>query len=200
MLTSFAKKYNINISGILHIGANDCTEYDEYKSITNNIVYIEANPTIVENVKQKNHNINIYQELISNIDNELLEFNISNNNSQSSSILQFNLHKRNHPNIKFINTIPLKSTTIDTFISKYNIININTLVLDIQGIELRALKGSINLLNNIKIIYTEVNIDETYINCDKMDEIDDFLLIYGFKRVYTHIFENHTYGDALYIK
>lgn len=68
MLTSFAKKYNINISGILHIGANDCSEYDEYKSITNNIIYIEANPTIVENVKQKNDNINIYQELISNID------------------------------------------------------------------------------------------------------------------------------------
>ena len=47
----FIKKHNISVKGIIHIGANDCIEYQEYSSITNNILYIEANPEIVDNIK-----------------------------------------------------------------------------------------------------------------------------------------------------
>jgi len=198
----FIQKYNINIKGILHIGANDCIEYDEYSKFTNNIIYVEANPEIVDNIHLTKKYINIYQALITDRDNEEYEFKISNNNSQSSSILDFNLHKNNHPNVNFINKIKLKSITIDTFLEKklipYN--NINVLVLDIQGVELKALKGASQLLNNIDIIYTEVNIDDTYKDCDKLDSMDIYLKQYNFKRIYTYIFYNHTYGDAVYIK
>ena len=96
----------------------------------------------------------------------------------------------------------MKSTTIDNFIINNNIdtSDINALVLDIQGVELRALKGGVSLLSHIDIIYTEVNIDDTYTGCDKLNDMDNFLSTFNFKRVNTHIFEGHTYGDALYIK
>ena len=202
MLISVAKENNISISGILHVGANDCAEYEEYCTVTNNIIWIEGNPKIVDFVKQTKPNIQIYSGLITDKNNELVDFNISNNDSQSSSILEFNLHKKSHPSIKFIDKIQLYTNTIDTFIDNNNINsdNINAIVLDIQGVELRALKGATKLLENIKIICSEVNTDETYTNCDKIYEIDTFLAKYNFRRIYTHIWNGHTYGNAVYIK
>ena len=40
--------------------------------------------------------------------------------------------------------------------------------LDIQEAELLALKGSDKILNYIDAIYTEVNLDEIYLNCAKL--------------------------------
>jgi FkbM family methyltransferase len=202
MLSSFSKSNNITITGILHVGANVCEEYNEYKKLTDNIIYIEANPEIVKQVKLNLPEINIHQALITDEDNTSYEFKISSNNGQSSSILDFNLHKVNHPSVSFIDKIQLESITIDNFITKNGIdkSNINALVLDIQGVELKALKGSKELLKNINIIYTEVNIDDTYTGCDRMKDIDEFLYTYGFKCVNIHIFHGHTYGDAVYIK
>ena len=202
MITAFATGIGVPIRGILHIGANDCIEYDEYTKVTKNIVYIEANPKIVDKIKLLRPEINIYQALITDVNNETHDFKISNNDGQSSSILNFGLHKINHPNVFFVESIPMKSITVDSFISENGIDmkDINILVIDIQGVELRALKGSISLLPNIDIIYTEVNTDETYEGCDKIQHIDIFLNTYGFKRVKTHIFKDHTYGDAVYKK
>ena len=202
MIATFANQYNIRIRGILHVGANDCLEHNDYIKVTDNIVWIEANPNIVNVVKLLKPNIRIYQNLITDKDGEVYEFKISNNDGQSSSILDFNLHLKSHPSVFYIENIPMKSTTIDNFIINNNIdtSDINALVLDIQGVELRALKGGVSLLSHIDIIYTEVNIYDTYTGCDKLNDMDNFLSTFNFKRVNTHIFEGHTYGDALYIK
>jgi FkbM family methyltransferase len=202
MITALALELNIPVKGIMHIGANDCIEYEEYKNFTQNIIYLEANPKIVDKIKVLRPEINIYNALITDRNDDDHEFKISNNDGQSSSILNFALHKINHPSVFFIESIPMKSITVDSFISKnsINMKDINILVIDIQGVELRALKGSISLLPNIDIIYTEVNTDETYEGCDKIHDIDIFLNIYCFKRIKTNIFPGHTYGDAVYKK
>jgi hypothetical protein len=46
---------------------------------------------------------------------------------------------------------------------------------------------------------TEVNNDEVYKNCVKVDELDKFLSDYGFERVET-TWDGGTWGDAFYIK
>jgi len=202
MLVSIAKHINIPITGIIHVGANDCAEHPDYVKETDKIIWVEGNPNIVESVKKEHPEFQIYHALITDKDDDILDLNISNNNSQSSSVLEFNLHKVGHPSITFIDKIRLPTITIDTLIQKNNIdtTNINAMVLDIQGVELRALKGATQLLKNIQIIYTEVNIDETYTGCDKLHDIDQFLYAHNFRRVYTHIWKNHTYGDAAYIR
>ena len=72
--------------------------------------------------------------------------------------------------------------------------------LDIQGAELLALKGSNKILQSIKAIYTEINYDEIYKDCALIDELDEYLKKFNFKRVFTTTPESEYWGDALYLR
>ena len=91
--------------------------------------------------------------------------------------------------------------TLDTFFqrqqldpSQYDFWNF-----DIQGAEMLALKGAPKALRHAKALYLEVNTEEVYKGCAKMDELDAFLTPLGFKRVITEI-TPFGWGDALYVK
>jgi len=71
--------------------------------------------------------------------------------------------------------------------------------LDIQGVELRAIKGLGEYLSHIDYIYTEVNEDSVYENNDLLKDIDKYLLLKGFSRKETCII-NGNWGDALYTR
>jgi hypothetical protein len=77
---------------------------------------------------------------------------------------------------------------------KFNFINI-----DVQGYELEVFKGAKNYLNEINYIIAEVNKDYVYENCALVNEIDDFLSQFNFKRTETS-WDGVTWGDAFYIK
>jgi hypothetical protein len=70
---------------------------------------------------------------------------------------------------------------------------------DIQGAELLALKGATTAIEYVKALYLEVNNEEVYRGGALMDELDEFLSKYKFKRVITKMTE-YGWGDALYIK
>ena len=53
---------------------------------------------------------------------------------------------------------------------------------------------------NFDYLYLEVNKDYVYKNCCLVEEIDDYVQKYNFKRVETKWNLNHGWGDALYIK
>jgi len=57
--------------------------------------------------------------------------------------------------------------------------------MDVQGFELEVLKGGENCIKNIDYIMTEVNRDEVYKDCAKVEQSDQFLDDYGFIRVET---------------
>tara|TARA_Y100000768_G_scaffold269926_1_gene206388 strand:+ start:272 stop:898 length:627 start_codon:yes stop_codon:yes gene_type:complete len=198
------KYFNIKITGILHIGAHECEELNDYNNAgvdNKNIYWIEAMQDKVDLIKSKNSDINIYQAVIDDVDDKEINFKITNN-GQSSSILDFGSHETHHPHVKVVKTRTLKTNRMDTIIKKYNIPveNLNFINLDIQGVELRALKSMEKYLDNIKYIYTEVNIEEVYKNCNMMNEIDTYLSQYGFKRVAQRIYTEYGWGDAFYMK
>ena len=193
---------NINITGAFHIGAHDCEELDFYNKtlkITNeNVVWIEAIPSKVSSAIKKGIP-NVYNAVITDKDDEPVTFNVSNN-VQSSSVLEFGTHAKEHPHVVYVDKLYLKSITIDTFMernnidaSKYNFWN-----MDIQGAELMALKGAPKSIQYAKAIYLEVNQTEVYKGCGLISDIDTFLLQYNFKRVLTNI-TPYGWGDALYI-
>jgi len=196
-------KYNVDITGVLHIGAHNCEEMSFYldtlKLTVNNILWIEAIPNKVYEAQQRNIP-NVYQAVITDKDDEDIKFNIANNN-QSSSVLAFGTHSLEHPEIVYNNNISLKSITINSFFERNGIDgNIcNFWNFDIQGAELMALKGATNYLHNVKAIYLEVNEKELYKGCGLIDEMDAFLAEYQFERVLTKI-TGHGWGDALYMK
>ena len=203
-------RFNVNIKGILHIGAHNCEELGDYVSNgvnLSNIYWIEALPRLVEKNKRINPHLNIYQAVIYDEDDKEIEFNITNcngdvNNLQSSSILEFGSHKTSHPHVKLVDKVKMKTSRMDSVIVKNAIAmeNVNFINLDIQGVELRALKSMESYLNAIDYIYSEVNIEEVYKNCDQMTDITTYLAQYNFKLADSRIYAQFGWGEAFYIK
>lgn len=206
MLIPFNKlyfKFNLKVSGIFHIGAHECEELKDYVSHNidpRQIYWVEAQQDKVDLMKSKGVP-NIYQAFIDDIDNKDITFNISNN-GQSSSLLEFGTHMIHHPYVKFTNTIKGKTKRLDTLIEENNIPiqHLNFINLDIQGVELRALRSMEKYLSNVKYIYTEVNSDYVYKDCNLIGEIDEYLHKFGFSRVATVMAGKAGWGDAFYIK
>jgi FkbM family methyltransferase len=196
---NLVKKYNMKITGVIHIGAHYGQEHSLYESenITN-IVYFEPlsknYKVLKENVGDKSF---IFNCALGNETKKVMMNVESANQGMSSSILKPKLHVNQYPHIVFNDTEEVdmkKLDEIDFDFSKFNLINI-----DVQGYELEVFKGSIEKLNNVDYIISEINRDEVYENCAKVDELDNFLNQFGFKRVETN-WAGHTWGDALYIK
>jgi FkbM family methyltransferase len=129
---------------------------------------------------------------------ETVTFNRSNN-GQSSSFLDLGLHKDLHPHVWYIESFQTETKLLKDIICNYNI-DFNFLNLDIQGTELKALKGMEDYLKIVDYIYTEVNSDYVYKDCSLIDEIDNYLDNFGFKRVEVVWYEKCQWGDAFYIK
>lgn len=196
------RKYNLDIKGILHVGAHTCEELSIYKKVglsEDKIVWIEGNCDIVHKVKQISPNCRIFNALISDKDGETRDFIITNN-GQSSSILELKEHLKEHPHVFEVDRKILETITIDTFIKKYEIEKtLNFVNMDIQGAELLALKGMIEYLQYVDYLYLEVNEKELYANCGLISDIDEFLKSYNFIRKETNM-TKYGWGDALYIK
>lgn len=197
------QKYNLQIQGILHIGAHECEELQDYVSIgipKDKIIWLEGNQKIVEKMKARDSSLRIYQEIISHADGQDYNFIITNN-GQSSSILELDEHKKEHPQVIEVDRYPVKSICVDTFFKKYQIdpSSYNFVNIDIQGAELYALQGMTNYIQYVDYFYLEVNQKHLYKNCPLMSEIDQFLFLYGFNRVETSM-TKHGWGDAFYIK
>lgn len=192
-------KYQLKISGILHVGAHHCEELNDYEEVISRdkILWIEAIEEKVDMCKNKYNNLLIENAVVYDkiIDTE---FKIANN-GQSSSMLNFGLHQILYPHINYSSFFTVKTQLLSDIISKYDI-KFNFINLDIQGTELNALKGMKDYLVNIDYIYSEVNSAYVYENCNLINELDDFLANYGFKRVETEWVNGCNWGDAFYIK
>jgi hypothetical protein len=126
-----------------------------------------------------------------------VKFNISNN-GQSSSILEFGLHSTYHPHVHYVSSFEAQTKMLKDIICNYNI-HFNFLNFDIQGAELKALKGMESYLLNVDYIYTEVNTNQVYKGCAIINELDDYLQQFGFVRVETKM-TSFEWGDAFYIR
>ena len=197
-LHDLVKKYNIQFKGILHVGAHECEEIKDYEIHLprNQILWIEALPGKVEFSKNKYPNVLIENAVVSDII-ETVRFNVSNN-GQSSSMLDFGLHSTFHPQVHYVTCFEVETKLLKNILPNYNI-NYNFLNLDIQGVELKALKGMSEYLNNVDYIYTEVNSDYVYKGCALIGELDDYLLHFGLHRVETK-WTDCKWGDAFYIR
>jgi FkbM family methyltransferase len=197
-IDDLVKFFNLKINGILHVGAHKCEELNVYTKYVDikNIYWIEANPNLVNQFK--NSIPNIINEIVSDSDGQSIKFKITNN-TLSSSILDLEYHKTVHPNVVVSDIIEGKSKTLKTTIIENCIPQtVNLLVLDLQGVELMALKGLKEFINNFDYIYTEVNELHLYKNGCLIEELDSYLKNFNFNRKYTSTLNG--YGNGFYIK
>ena len=195
-------RLNLPVRGILHLGAHICDEKNDYNSegiSDSNIVWIEGNPVLVDKLKSEGLT-NVYHALIDNKE-ETVPFYIANN-LQSSSLLEFGTHSEHHGHVFYHGAILQTTTTLKNFIeaNKIDMKNLNFWNFDIQGVELRALKSAEEYLQYADSIYLEVNYEDVYKNCDKIYDIDEFLLTKGFYRLDTKFHHPCGWGDALYVR
>jgi FkbM family methyltransferase len=179
----------------------EASDYAKYH--IENIIWVEGNPDLVKSGLSKISNTKgqtLLHGLVYSEDDIDIQFKITNN-SQSSSILDFGKHKEYHPQVSFVKSIQLKTTRIDSLLKKnnFNPGQFDFVNLDIQGVELQALKGFGEYLDPVKYIYTEINVGQVYKGNDTIEEMDHFLGNLGFYRVETNLTE-YSWGDAFYIK
>ena len=197
------EKYKLKLKGILHIGAHMCEERGDYFREGMNdskIIWIEGNSNIVRRIRAIYPKAIIWDAIISDEDNIPTKLHIANN-GQSSSILDFGTHAGYYRDIKYVNDLVSTTKTVKTLYKEKNIPEnfANFLNIDIQGAELMALKGMGDLLNNFDYLYLEVNMEELYKDCNMVEEIDDYVSKFGFKRVEIKMTE-YKWGDAFYMK
>ena len=194
-------KYELQITGILHVGAHWGEEYLSY--IDNDIKKV----VFIEPLKE---NFRILQDRFDSIDDVVLinkgagseikrlKMYKASNSLVSSSILKPKRHLTQHPDVIFDDgeTI-VEIDRIDNML--HDIVPYNFMNVDVQGYELEVFKGAGQFLGQVDFIMTEVNRDEVYEGCAQVEEIDDYLSTYHFKRVET-TWDGDCWGDAFYIK
>jgi len=203
-------KFNIESTGILHIGASTGQEALKYKELgIKKVVWVEAIPDVfeglvkyLESVGCLDENVICINACVSDVDGKEVTFNISNNEAQSSSFLELGHHKVIHPTVEYIGHLKMTTKRISSIVREQNIDlkGIDFLNIDLQGAELLALKGMGMLLAGFKYCYLEVNKKETYLGCPLVGELDEYLEIFNFKRVETGQWVADTWTDALYIR
>lgn len=204
MLIPFDKlfpKYGIYPKGVLHIGANVGEEAQTYLKLgIKKQVWIEGNPEIFLKLKtnlSNNPQATAFNYVVGD-ENKDVVFHISNNASQSSSVLELGTHKIAHPTVHYVDHINTKMYRIDLL--DLDLKGVDFLNIDLQGAELMALRGMGDLLKQFKWAYLEVNKAYLYEHCVLIEDLDLFMLGNGFKRVETRWCGNTGWGDALFIK
>lgn len=198
-LHELVQKYNIKFKGILHVGAHECEELNDYLRYLpiDKMLWVDALPGKVELCKQRFPGILIENAIVSDVV-EKVRFNVSNN-GQSSSMLEFGLHSTFHPHVKYVTCFEGETKLLKDILPAYDI-DFNFLNFDIQGAELKALKGMEDYLPKVDYLYVEVNSDHVYKDCALVSELDNYLGNFGLKRVETKWCGDFKWGDAFYIR
>jgi len=200
-LSKLISKYDIEINGVIHIGAHYGQEYKDYvrNNIENMMFFEPLSDTfrVLSDNIQQGDNVKLFNTALGNVEGEIDMFTETANNGQSSSVLEPQDHLKQYKRIKFDGKETVKINKLDNIAydrAKYNLINI-----DVQGYELEVFKGAIDSLWPIAYIITEINRAHLYKDCALAGDLDAFLSEFGFVRVETY-WVGKTWGDALYLR
>jgi FkbM family methyltransferase len=145
------------------------------------------------------------QVLCGSRDGEEVDFHVSSNNGESSSILPPARHLADYPWVQFPATIRLQSFTLDRIFATVAAHQpeiaqaVDLLFMDVQGAELEVLKGANAVLHQVNAIYTEVGMGGGYEGDVELTDLMHYLRAYGF-RLYELEFGYTGWGNAMFVK
>jgi FkbM family methyltransferase len=198
-LPQLISEYNLNMRGVIHVGGHRGQEYQYYKEANiPNIIFVEPLSNNMDVLKKVvGEECVLFQTALGNQVGTVEMYIEEANQGQSSSILEPQLHLQQYPNIEFLYMHDVPITKLDLLEfdrNKFNMINI-----DVQGFELEVFRGGTQTLETIDYIYSEVNREELYAGCARVEQLDLYLGEFKFERIGTW-WEGVTWGDALYVK
>ena len=194
-------KYEMNVTGVIHIGGHYGNEYSIYAGYPSieKILFFEPDSKSFSVLKDRVGNddkVICVNKALGPFEGSTNFYKSKDNEGMSNSLMKPALHATQYPHIVFNEEETINFSPLDKYEPKpiFNLINI-----DVQGFELNVFLGAKKTLKNIKYIIAEVNRDEVYENCTRVEELDSYLSIYGFERKETS-WDGGTWGDAFYLK
>ena len=191
-LQNVISKHLLNFDSFIDIGANkgeftdfllsEIQKLDPTPTKSKRFILIEPHAVMYRHLKNKykGKNIDIIKCALGS-KNFNSDLHVANNNFASSSLLNFDLHKKIIPDIMMVGrqkTMVRKLSTIVDLSSSRSVF----LKIDVQGYELEVLKGiSKKDYRNITMLLVECNLVKTYRNCALLEEILIFMRQRGFK-------------------
>jgi FkbM family methyltransferase len=194
---------------ILDAGAADGSDTIRFaKMLPNASIYafepVSMNYEILKQQVSKYPNVKIFQMALADYDGES-EINISENANQpdsiatSSSLLAPQKHIEVHPHITFNKKEVVPTITLDSWSKQECINHIDVLWLDMQGMEYRVLKSSIEIIHTVQVIYTEVSLMKMYENSILYDDYKRWLNSMGFEVVKEELLWKDM-GNVLFVR
>jgi FkbM family methyltransferase len=201
-LNSLIKQYNVQITGVIHVGGHIGEEMRSYKnSNVENLIVFEPQKHCFDQLCEEANQVGLTNARLINkaLGNEVGRVEMTSDpTGLCGSILNPKLHLELSPDVIFSVKEEVDLSTLDNEIEEDH--SFNFLNMDTQGYELEVLKGGKRTLEKIQYIYTEVNQAEVYENNAMIHELDEFLESYDMERIATGWHGSQTWGDAFYIK
>lgn len=175
-----------HVKGVLHVGANRGLEAGVYANRgIHPVTWIEANPQLEAPLKYRvnalGHRVIIAAVSDCNAEHML---HVTNNDSESSSLLPLAEHKAIWPSVHVVEEIAVQCKTLNELHAEHGFSNHNFWVLDIQGMEARALRGADRAMAVADYILCEFS-SSLYRGGSTVEEIDamlgDFSAIAGWR-------------------
>lgn len=203
---------NINdIKVIFDIGACHALESVEFSKLYKNakVYTFEANPNTYEICLENTKNyksITVVNEAVNDFDGVCKFYPIDKDktittwedgNQGASSLYRAN-GAYDHIEKYVQYEIEIPCTRIDTFCKKNNIDNIDIIWMDLQGAELKALYSMGDMLDNVKLIYTESEMNPMYEGQSLFSEVHQYLIDRGFEWVWGNT-DNFFGSDFIFI-
>jgi len=176
------------VRGVIHVGANYGQEREVYAHHHLSVLWFEPIPKVWKELNQNIKQLRdqwAYQFAVWDEDEQVHFFHVTDNEGQSSSVLEFGKHTDLWPEVHHTETIYVCTVTLNSFFKScpLSVHNFDFLVIDAQGAELHVLKGSDKILPRVKFVQVEATDCELYKGCAKLSEIDAFMRGQGFKEI-----------------
>jgi FkbM family methyltransferase len=160
MIKELSEKYNIKIKGIIHVGAHEGQEVNDYLLLTDNVWLWEPIPSLSKKLKAMWPKVRVTQAAAWHEKGQI-DFWVTSFSEGSSP-----LHPLEHEVVDTLDVAAFRLDDVDD--GEYNV-----LVIDTQGSELSVLKGSD--LSKYDIVVVETNTRQRYEDAPLKDEILEYM-------------------------
>ena len=93
----------------------------------------------------------------------------------------------------------VEAIRLDTYCAQHEISSVDLLCMDVQGAELRVLKGLGEVLERVRYIITEIEITPLYYGQAIYAEVHGYLKASGFRQA-AEVYRDAWFSDYLYIR
>lgn len=131
---------------------------------------------------------------------ELRQMFVSDNSGLSSSLMAPHRHLDVYPDVHFPTTTTVLAQSLDDWAAQNAVSRIDAMWLDLQGYEPVVLRAAQRILSTVRVIQTEVNVEELYEGCVMYKEFRKFLEEQGFIVVFENFTKSLKDGDVIFVR